>query len=621
MPVDTTDKKDLFRQATEATARALSGDPELSVTFGGSHPESGDHAIRLPNPSKAFEEDEQTLLRGYADEIALRMRHHDRQLHQRFQPNDVHARAAYEALEDARIEAVGGEHYAGAAANITAVLRHDAKRQKINAAKTTEDVAMSVALRHLARQALTGQPVPSEAKKAVTLWQDWINECLGTDGMDTLRAARYDQGSYARATQKILEKLQLTMAVSEPPPEEAGEDEKSEEAKDNQNRGQDEDTADAPSMTEPADVTAEMEGAETEGGEQETDFEQSEEDDDLVSEEAEDAPQDLRNDPNNARFGDYRVYTTAFDEVIDAKDLADADELDRLRKTLDKQLSQMQSVVSRLANRLQRQLMAQQTRSWHFDLEEGILDAARLSRIVTNPYHSVAYKQESETRFRDTVVTLLIDNSGSMRGRPIGIAAMSTDILARTLERCGVKTEILGFTTRAWKGGASREQWLAEGKPAHPGRLNDLRHIIYKSAESPWRHARNNLGLMLREGILKENIDGEALLWAHARLMARSEQRRIMMVISDGAPVDDSTLSANQGSYLEDHLRRAIRYIEDHSPVQLLAIGIGHDVTRYYQRAVTISDASELGHVMTDKLAELFDDTAPPARHRLRSRR
>ncbi len=608
MSAESTDPKDIFRAATEATARALSGDPELCVVFGGSQPESGDHAIRLPNPSKAFDRAEKTLLRGYADSLALRMRHHDRRLHQQFQPGDTQARAAYEALEDARIEAVGAEHYPGVAGNMTAVLRHDATRMKLTAAQTTEDVPMAVALRHVVRQRLTGQPVPAEAKKAVNLWRDWIDDKLGADGLDALKAARYDQAAYARETQKLLEKLHLTMAVSEPPPEQAGDNEDTQEAQDSPSRGQDEQPEDAPAISESADVTAEMEGAETQGGEQETEFDQSEEDTDMTSDDADDAPQERPNDPQGRPFGDYRIYTTAYDEVIEAAQLADADELDRLRKTLDKQLTQMQSVVSRLANRLQRQLMAQQTRSWQFDLEEGILDAARLSRIVTNPYHSVTYKQESETKFRDTVVSLLIDNSGSMRGRPIGIAAMSTDILARTLERCGVKTEILGFTTRAWKGGASREHWLAEGKPAHPGRLNDLRHIIYKSAESPWRHAHKNLGLMLREGILKENIDGEALLWAHARLLARSEQRRIMMVISDGAPVDDSTLSANQGSYLEDHLRRVIRYIETQSPVQLLAIGIGHDVTRYYQRAVTISDAAELGHVMTDKLAELFDD-------------
>ena len=305
---------------------------------------------------------------------------------------------------------------------------------------------------------------------------------------------------------------------------------------------------------------------------------------------------------------DYKPYTMLHDEVVTAEDLCDEDELLRLRSFLDQQLVSLQGAVTKLANRLQRRLMAQQSRSWDFDQEEGLLDAARLARIVIDPTRSLSYKIERDIEFRDTIVTLLIDNSGSMRGRPISIAAISADILARTLERCGVKTEILGFTTRAWKGGQSREDWLAAGRPLMPGRLNDLRHIIYKKADEPWRRARKNLGLMMREGLLKENIDGEALLWAHGRLLARNEERRILMVISDGAPVDDSTLSVNSGTYLERHLRQVIEWIENRSPVQLVAIGIGHDVTRYYRRAVTIMDAEQLGGTMVAQLAGLFDE-------------
>ena len=308
----------------------------------------------------------------------------------------------------------------------------------------------------------------------------------------------------------------------------------------------------------------------------------------------------------------YKVYCNTFDEIVEADDLCDAEELTRLRAYLDKQLANLQGVVARLANRLQRRLMAQQNRSWDFDIEEGILDTAKLMRVIIDPMHPLSFKVEKDTQFRDTVVTLLLDNSGSMRGRPITVAATCADILARTLERCGVKTEILGFTTRAWKGGQSREKWLGGGKPANPGRLNDLRHIIYKAADEPWRRARRNLGLMMREGLLKENIDGEALIWAHNRLLGRPEQRRILMVISDGAPVDDSTLSVNSGNYLERHLRQVITDIEGRSPVELIAIGIGHDVTRYYKRAVTIVDAEELGGAMTEKLAELFDDKVTP---------
>jgi len=318
---------------------------------------------------------------------------------------------------------------------------------------------------------------------------------------------------------------------------------------------------------------------------------------------------------------DYHIFTQEFDEEITAEELCDEAELDRLRAFLDKQLAHLQGAVGRLANRLQRRLMAQQNRSWDFDLEEGYLDPARLVRLIIDPMQPLSFKKERDTKFRDTVVSLVIDNSGSMRGRPITVAATCADILARTLERSGVKVEILGFTTKAWKGGQSREQWLASGKPASPGRLNDLRHIIYKSADAPWRRARRNLGLMMREGLLKENIDGEALMWAHNRLIGRPEQRKIMMMISDGAPVDDSTLSVNPGNYLERHLRAVIEQIETRSPVELLAIGIGHDVTRYYRRAVTIVDADELAGAMTEQLAALFEDTSGAAGSSRRVRR
>jgi cobaltochelatase CobT len=321
-------------------------------------------------------------------------------------------------------------------------------------------------------------------------------------------------------------------------------------------------------------------------------------------------PQPRRDKPILDSDAIYKPFTRAHDEEIKAEDLCDAEELSRLRQQLDQQLQHLQGVVSKLANRLQRRLLAQQTRAWDFDLEEGILDAARLARVVVNPMLALSYKRERDTDFRDTVVTLLIDNSGSMRGRPITVAAMCGDILSRTLERCAVKVEVLGFTTRAWKGGQSRERWVAEGKPRNPGRLNDLRHIIYKAADAPWRRARKNIGLMLREGLLKENIDGEALQWAYKRLLARPEHRRILMVISDGAPVDDSTLSVNPGNYLERHLRDVIREIESRNVVELVAIGIGHDVTRYYRRAVTIVDAEELGGTMMSKLTELFDEDA-----------
>jgi cobaltochelatase CobT len=606
MTTDNHDPSENFKHATQSTARALSGLDDVEVSFGGNLAEMSGRFIRLPSLPKTLDEKNTAIIRGMADAFALRLHYHDHALHQRRMPADAQARAVYDALEDARIEAVGTSDFPGAAGNIESALRDGARKQKLDQVKGMDDAPLAAALRHLARRALTGRAVPAEAQKTVAAWQAWIDKRLGADGFDALARARDDQDAFARAVQNLLKKMDMAADPQDsPPPEQSGEDMQEEEATPaEESDGDDGSGEQAPpiGMTEDSD-------------DDDSDSDQSEgmagsEMDDLdPGEEA--ADDDRRNEPRGAgdkTYGDYTIYTTAFDETVAAKDLCEPEELAKLRRMLDKQLTHMQNVITRLANRLQRKLMAQQTRSWHFDLDEGILDSARLSRVVANPVLPVTYKQESETDFRDTVVTLLIDNSGSMRGRPISIAAISTDILARTLERCGVKVEILGFTTRAWKGGSSREKWLSDGKPALPGRLNDLRHIVYKSADSPWRHARANLGLMLREGLLKENIDGEALLWAYHRLMLRPEQRRIMMVISDGAPVDDSTLSANQGNYLEEHLKRVIRWIEDKTPVQLLAIGIGHDVTRYYTRAVTLVDAEELANVMTGKLIELFDE-------------
>ena len=605
---DQHDPTENFKNATQSTARALSGREDVDVSFSGHIAEMVDASIRLPALPKEMTEEDTRFIRGLSDSFALRLRYHDADLHRSLVPADTQARAVYEALEDARIEAIGTADYPGAAANIETTLKRDAKRLRLHLVKGMEDAPLSEALRHLAREAFTGRPVPSEANKTAKAWKKWIQEHLGDDGLKSLAKVMDDQESFAHLAQKMIAQMDMTPTPAEPPrnPED-GESDEDEDA-----QGADTPDDDGSQQSPPP-----MGGAEEsdtgENADQQMDAQAGhdlEEMDDDASSSERDEPR--HNDPYKDGFesmhGDYKIYSTQFDEVVQAKDLCDAEELQKLRKMLDKQLTQMQGVITRLANRLQRKLMAQQTRAWQFDLEEGILDSARLSRIVTNPLVPVSYKQESETDFRDTVVTLLIDNSGSMRGRPITIAAMSTDILARTLERCGVKVEILGFTTRAWKGGSSRERWLADGKPATPGRLNDLRHIVYKGADSPWRHCRANLGLMLREGLLKENIDGEALLWAYERLMHRPEQRKIMMVISDGAPVDDSTLSANQGNYLEEHLRRAIHWIENKSPVQLLAIGIGHDVTRYYERAVTLVDAEELGGAITEKLAELFDE-------------
>jgi len=462
----------------------------------------------------------------------------------------------------------------------------------------------------MVRERLTGLAPPPAAKRLVDLWRPLIEERAGED-LDRLENLVEDQRQFSDVVHDLLDALEMGEDRSH---DSEDEEDEGEEDRRKQESGEDGDAADSDDMQrmsmEDTQVSAEdMPDAAAEAVDAPT--ADMADDTDMGDAETPGEPQRPRHfGANEPRGPDYRAFTTKFDETVAAEDLCEPEELDRLRGYLDKQLSHLQGVVARLANRLQRRLMAQQNRSWEFDLEEGQLDPARLSRIIIDPLHPLSFKAEKDTEFRDTVVTLLLDNSGSMRGRPITVAATCADILARTLERCGVKVEILGFTTRAWKGGQSREHWLTAGKPANPGRLNDLRHIIYKSADAPWRRARKNLGLMMREGLLKENIDGEALDWAHKRLLGRTEQRKILMMISDGAPVDDSTLSVNPGNYLERHLRWVIEEIETRSPVELIAIGIGHDVTRYYRRAVTIVDAEELGGAMTEKLAELFEEHA-----------
>ena len=475
----------------------------------------------------------------------------------------------------------------------------------ISRAQSADEVPIGTALSLILRERLTGMPAPEIAATGVDLVRDWIEQKAGSD-LDALALTIDNQSAFAAMTQTLLKHLDLIEGEIEPDNADDGGDDADDEQSPDETENQDDDGG------ESGEAEGRAEQQQGDADQSEADGEQAEMDGDdgaegdLGDEGMQPIPPQRRN-WDHLPQSDYTIWSEKYDETIAATDLADQEELNRLRAYLDQQLESLQSLVTKLANRLQRRLMAQQNRSWDFDQEEGMLDAARLARVVVSPGSSLSYKMERETEFKDTVVTLLIDNSGSMRGRPIGIAAISADILARTLERCGVKTEILGFTTRAWKGGQAREDWLAAGRPAMPGRLNDLRHIIYKKADEPWRHARRNLGLMMREGLLKENIDGEALLWAHNRLIARAEDRRILMVISDGAPVDDSTLSVNHGGYLEQHLRKVIEMIETRSPVQLIAIGIGHDVTRYYKRAVTIMDAEQLGGTMIEQLAGLFD--------------
>jgi len=561
------------------------------------------------------------VTRGLADSFSLRLANHDAGIHTKYQPEGRNARAVFESVEQARIEAIGARVMPGMANNLGAMLEDRYQKKPFARMVERKDAPIEEALALMVRERLTGRPPPQHARRLVELWRPWIEEKAGVQ-LDHLSGALNDQVVFARRIREMIASLDMADELGEDPDEAEENEEEEDQESGDQNQDQEHSEREAQS-TESDDMDQSQSEAE-QAVQDAAEIDTEELSEDIESQDEPDGEEPWRpqlpfSSLSNEDF--YRVYTNQFDEIVAAEDLCDSEELTRLRNYLDKQLSSLQGVVARLANRLQRRLMAQQNRSWDFDLEEGLLDAARLSRVVIDPLHALSFKIEKDMRFRDTVVTLLLDNSGSMRGRPITVAATCADILARTLERCGVKVEILGFTTRAWKGGQSREKWLAAGKPAVPGRLNDLRHIIYKSADTPWRRSRRNLGLMMREGLLKENIDGEALIWAHNRLLARSEQRRILMVISDGAPVDDSTLSVNSGNYLERHLRQIIADIEGRSPVELIAIGIGHDVTRYYRRAVTIVDAEELGGAMTEKLAELFDENALPDTRRISPRR
>ena len=596
-----------FRLALAGATRAIAGDGEVELSFTSDVPTVTGKSVKAPMPGRTLGAAEAAEARGFADAAALRLRHHDTALHRRGVPSDDVARAVFDAAEQARVEALGARAMAGVRANLASLTELRMKTDPLTRARSREEVPLGSAVGLLIRQRLTGMAPPEAARGGLDLVRDWIEEKGGAD-LDALGLALDDQAAFAQLTGKLLRDLELI--EGEPEGEldpETGEEGEGDEAEGSDEEGDTEDEASGRGE-------AEIRGEDQEAGEEQAESDWAEEEpgegSDSLGEEGEEGLLPVR--PNRPPSElppsfDYRIFTGQYDEQVDAGELCDEEELGRLRAYLDQQLVHLQSAVTKLANRLQRRLMAQQSRSWEFDQEEGLLDAARLARVVVNPFHSLSFKVERDTEFRDTVVTLLIDNSGSMRGRPISIAAISADILARTLERCGVKVEILGFTTRAWKGGQSREKWLADGRPAHPGRLNDLRHIIYKEADEPWRRARKKLGLMMREGLLKENIDGEALLWAHNRLIGRVEERKILMVISDGAPVDDSTLSVNSGTYLERHLRQVIGWIEGRSPVELIAIGIGHDVTRYYQKAVTIMDAEQLGGTMVEQLAGLFD--------------
>ena len=641
---------DLAKRITTSCLKAVANRGDLVVAYSPAPAGVVGNTARLPQPGKSFDKGELTALRGASDAVALRLRYHDDTVHNKAAPVQGDARAVFDAIEQVRCEVLGAQRMKGVADNLDARLQNKLRSSAENKVKTNtggnqiegasgtsdarmikgassevktaaqtddqrdpQDLIDAVSL--TARKALGNQPLPAAADALLATWSPWVLSRASKE-LHALRDTLDDQEAFAKSLTRFIKALDLIDDDELEPDEqesEQDEDDGEDENQQSDDSSESESQADGQSPSEGEDSSSEME--ENPGGDEDSSPGEGEE--------TPSGPTSFSNRwPENEPEDEprYHAYDTSFDEVVEAEDLCDMDELARLRHQLDQQLNHLQGVVSRLANRLQRRLLAKQTRSWQFDLEEGILDSGRLSRVVVDPTAPLSFKQESDMDFRDTVVSLLIDNSGSMRGRPITVAAMSADILARTLERCGVKVEILGFTTRAWKGGKSRELWVAANKPKNPGRLNDLRHVVYKAADNPWRRARKNLGLMLREGLLKENIDGEALLWAHQRLIARPEQRRILMVISDGAPVDDATLSANPGNYLEKHLREVIEYIETKSPVELTAIGIGHDVTRYYQRAVTITDAEELGGTMMANLTDLFEDETELRPTRIRRR-
>ncbi|WID99071.1 cobaltochelatase subunit CobT [Bosea vestrisii] len=601
-----------LKRAVSGAMKAIARKPEMEIVFAADKPSLVGERARLPEPPRKLTVNDVAILRGHADSMALRLACHDSAVHRRAAPEGDAARAVFDAVEQARVESVGSRRMSGVSSNISAMLEDRYHRGgRYEEITDRADAPLEDALALMVRERLTGLKPPKAAEKLVELWREQIEAKAGGD-LDRLAKTIEDQRGFARTVRDMLASLDMAEQSSQGDESDEDEDDQDQSSEEQQ---QEEGEAEQQSQGERSETETSEDAAEElqEGASEAADApagDWDEEDENSEAEEAGEAPRPRDGRANDRPQTDYKAYTQKFDEIVTAEELCDAEELTRLRAYLDKQLAHLQGVVARLANRLQRRLMAQQNRSWQFDLEEGALDPSRLPRIIIDPFQPLSFRQESDTNFRDTVVTLLIDNSGSMRGRPITVAATCADILARTLERCGVKVELLGFTTRAWKGGLSRESWLQSGKPANPGRLNDLRHIIYKAADAPWRRARKNLGLMMREGLLKENIDGEALDWAHKRLLGRPEQRKILMVISDGAPVDDSTLSVNAGSYLERHLRHIIAEIETRSPVELIAIGIGHDVTRYYRRAVTIVDAEELGGVMTEKLAELFEEDA-----------
>ena len=598
-----------FQTAISSTLKAIAAKKfgNREIQFIGNTISYNSKEVKLSKISSELDSNVVLKTRGESDEVAIKLKYHDAKIHNNLRPNSELASQIFNLAEEARIESIAGKKFIGIKKNINQLIEKKYETNLINPPGDDDQTSFINALHLFLRENLSGSKPPENTNKVMNLWNSWLEKRVGKI-VTQLQQTTNNQEYFGKRMQEL-----LTALKSEIGDIENNDGNKDNEDTDDTNNDENSDDQDNSSQGESEDEEGDGlesgldENSDTTDAENNMDESEGEEEDGDGENEIAANPFSGKNYSVND-LNKYKIFTNIYDEIINATELCEAEELFRLRKTLDKQLETLQGAVSRLANKLQRKLQARQNRTWEFDLEEGMLDAAKLARVVSQPLSPLSYKIEKEMNFKDTIVTLLIDNSGSMRGRPITIAAISADILARTLERCGVKVEILGFTTKAWKGGQSREKWINEGKQNHPGRLNDLRHIIYKSADAPWRRSKNSLGLMLREGILKENIDGEALIWAHERLIGRHEDRKIIMVISDGAPVDDTTLSTNSGNYLEQHLKNVISYIETKSPVELMAIGIGHDVTRYYKKAVTLTDAEHLAGAMTEQLADLFDE-------------
>ena len=594
------EKLEDFKTAISSTVRSLSNSQKIEVSFGNQLSKSNKNSIKLPDLSQTNNTINYDEIRAVADSKSLNLRFSNKNTFKKFEPEGNISKKLYNISEKIRCEKIGTSYFKGIKKNIEKFYQ---KRLNGLDLKNSEDRIVESFENYL-REKFLNYKNDSKVEKKLKTHKKELNEQFKAK-IDDLKNHTLNQEKFNSLVSQIISNMSLDENISE------------DKQKDNENKNIDNETKpqNQDQNTKDKKESQDEMSIETAIPDLENETKESDQAEEEVKIEDSSRP-DIKK-KGNTNFGDlnYKVYTEEFDEVIKAEELENTEELLRLRKTLDQQLLQLKNFISKLANKLQRKLLAKQNRSWNFDLEEGLLDTSKLPRIIMDPFNSLSFKKEKDIDFKDTIVTILIDNSGSMRGKPISVAAICADILSRTLERCMVKVEILGFTTKHWKGGASREKWMKNEKPYLPGRLNDLRHIIYKSADTQWRQAKNNMGLMLKEGLLKENIDGEALKWAFNKMNKRKEDRKILMVISDGAPVDDSTLSTNTSDYLESNLKKTVKWIESKSNIELLAIGIGHDVTRYYNRAVKITDVQDLGDVMINQLTDLFSEKSKKTLH------